>query len=81
MSRDEVDGALWTLSYLTKNAGRIAHGLRLISDFDTDAKVNRYRVQRPSNERGTGFNGVYGVSGSRNIISKRHKVLCVMRRL
>ena len=32
--------------YLTKNAGRIVGGLQLVSERDTDAKVNKYRVRQ-----------------------------------
>ena len=47
--------------YLTKNAGRIMDGLQLISERDTDAKVNTYRV-RPCEIYGvSGFHGVSGI--------------------
>jgi putative DNA primase/helicase len=38
--------------YLTKNAGRITGGLRLLTEPDTDAKVGRYRVAIVDNGRG-----------------------------
>jgi hypothetical protein len=38
--------------YLTKNAGRITGGLRLLTETDTDAKVGKYRVAPVDDWRG-----------------------------
>lgn len=66
--------------YLTKNAGRIVGGLQLISEIDTDAKVNRYRVRSLENDWGYGVTGFYGLSGNRSSYArenrKSHNILC-----
>ena len=50
--------------YLTKNAGRIMNGLQLVSERDTDAKVNKYRV------RNADLTGLRGLRAFRCLLSR-----------
>ena len=72
MSRDGEPNPKRLGRYLSKNAGRITAGMKLISEFDKDAKVNRYSVGLVENDRGTGFTGFYGLSGSQSSYAREN---------